>query len=88
MSLIEYDSLSGVRFLAEGIPIWDSGDGTQKKTRPRELAVNVLGTHFNVNAYGDEAPVKTTLLEGSVKVSKGAISKAQPQQIPAPHDPI
>lgn len=31
--------------------------------------VEVLGTHFNVNAYDDEAAVKTTLLEGSVKVS-------------------
>jgi len=31
--------------------------------------VQVLGTHFNVNAYSDEKAVKTTLLEGSVKVS-------------------
>ncbi|MFT3702124.1 MAG: DUF4974 domain-containing protein [Agriterribacter sp.] len=30
--------------------------------------VNVLGTHFNVNAYAEENAVKTTLLEGSVKV--------------------
>ena len=30
--------------------------------------VQVLGTHFNVNAYTDEKAVKTTLLEGSVKV--------------------
>ncbi|MEP6611631.1 MAG: FecR family protein [Mucilaginibacter sp.] len=30
--------------------------------------VQVLGTHFNVNAYRDENTVKTTLLEGSVKV--------------------
>jgi transmembrane sensor len=30
--------------------------------------VEVLGTHFNVNAYPDEATVKTTLLEGRVKV--------------------
>jgi transmembrane sensor len=31
--------------------------------------VEVLGTHFNINAYRDEAVVKTTLLEGAVKVS-------------------
>ncbi|GGH06687.1 FecR family protein [Pedobacter zeae] len=31
--------------------------------------VEVLGTHFNINAYRDEAMVKTTLLEGAVKVS-------------------
>ncbi|RZK56675.1 MAG: FecR family protein, partial [Pedobacter sp.] len=29
----------------------------------------VLGTHFNVNSYSDEDAVKTTLLEGAVKVT-------------------
>jgi transmembrane sensor len=33
--------------------------------------IEVLGTHFNVNAYTDEAAVKTTLLKGSVKVTGG-----------------
>ncbi|TZF86301.1 DUF4974 domain-containing protein (plasmid) [Pedobacter sp. BS3] len=31
--------------------------------------VEVLGTHFNINAYTDEEAIRTTLLEGSVKVS-------------------
>lgn len=31
--------------------------------------VQVLGTHFNINAYQDEQQTKTTLLEGSVRVS-------------------
>lgn len=31
--------------------------------------VEVLGTHFNVNNYSDELTVKTTLLEGSVRVT-------------------
>jgi ferric-dicitrate binding protein FerR (iron transport regulator) len=31
--------------------------------------VEVLGTHFNVNAYPDETGIKTTLLKGSVKVT-------------------
>ena len=30
--------------------------------------VEVLGTHFNISSYEDEPSVKTTLLEGSVKV--------------------
>jgi transmembrane sensor len=30
--------------------------------------VEVLGTHFNVNSYTDEPAIKTTLLEGAVKV--------------------
>lgn len=33
--------------------------------------VTVLGTHFNINAYTDEAVIKTTLFEGSVKISAG-----------------
>ncbi len=32
--------------------------------------IEVLGTHFNVNTYVDEAAEKTTLIEGSVKVAK------------------
>jgi ferric-dicitrate binding protein FerR (iron transport regulator) len=35
----------------------------------REGIVEVLGTHFNVNAYDDEPVIETTLLEGSVKVN-------------------
>jgi hypothetical protein len=31
--------------------------------------VEVLGTHFDINAYADEHVIKTTLLEGSVKVT-------------------
>jgi transmembrane sensor len=33
--------------------------------------VQVLGTHFNINAYNDEDIVKTTLLEGSVSIKQG-----------------
>ncbi len=36
-----------------------SGEGGQ---------VEVMGTHFNVNAYADEPLINTTLLEGSVKL--------------------
>jgi transmembrane sensor len=32
----------------------------------------VLGTHFNINAYADEGNVKTTLLEGSLRVKPSA----------------
>lgn len=34
--------------------------------------IEVLGTHFNVDAYKDESSVKVTLLEGSVRVSQQA----------------
>jgi len=33
--------------------------------------VQVFGTHFNINAYSDNPDITTTLLEGSVKMSKG-----------------
>jgi len=43
--------------------------------------VQVLGTHFNVNAYSDEDNVKTTLLEGSVKFVSGTnINMLRPGQ--------
>lgn len=32
--------------------------------------VEVLGTHFNINAYSNESAIRTTLIEGSVKVSE------------------
>jgi ferric-dicitrate binding protein FerR (iron transport regulator) len=46
------------------------------KDRPFRVITNrqvveVLGTHFNVSAYNDEPNTKTTLLEGSVKVTGG-----------------
>jgi len=47
------------------------------ETRPFEVTVNdtrieVLGTHFNVNAYENEENMKTTLLEGSIELFNGA----------------
>ncbi|ODS82651.1 MAG: hypothetical protein ABS46_08370 [Cytophagaceae bacterium SCN 52-12] len=34
-----------------------------------DVSIEVLGTQFNVNAYSDEVAIKTTLLEGAVKVT-------------------
>lgn len=43
--------------------------------------VEVLGTHFNINSYSDEPSSKTTLIEGSVKVSnKSGFKILQPGQ--------
>lgn len=36
--------------------------------RAKGQAVQVLGTHFNINAYADETAVRTTLLEGKVSI--------------------
>ncbi|MBN8864935.1 MAG: FecR domain-containing protein [Sphingobacteriales bacterium] len=36
-----------------------------------QTQVEVLGTHFNINSYADEASINTTLLEGSVRIVNG-----------------
>lgn len=36
--------------------------------------IEVLGTHFNVNAYDNEAAMRVTLMEGSVRVKEGTAS--------------
>jgi len=46
----------------------DSSRPFNVKTETQIL--QVLGTHFNVNAYADENVVATTLLEGSVEISQ------------------
>ncbi|WP_199141253.1 FecR family protein [Pedobacter sp. ASV12] len=39
------------------------------KVISKNQEVQVLGTHFNINAYADEDNIKTTLLEGAVRVA-------------------
>ena len=45
------------------------------KVQSGTQTVEVLGTHFNITAYAGEKLIKTTLLEGAVKVSEGKQSK-------------
>jgi transmembrane sensor len=40
----------------------------------KDVEVKVLGTHFNIMAYNDENSMNITLLEGSVKVTKGSLN--------------
>lgn len=80
---------------------------TPSPTKPffvtaNDVTVEVLGTHFNVSAYGDEEVVKTTLLEGKVRVineagsrkyEKGSkkneiILKPGQQAVAGPHSPL
>jgi len=44
------------------------------KVKVNNTVVEVLGTHFNIMAYNDEEAIKTTLLEGSVKISNKQFS--------------
>lgn len=53
------------------------GNNKQEKVMPfrvkaKGMDVEVFGTHFNVNAYDEEQTIRTTLLEGSVKVISGS----------------
>lgn len=43
--------------------------GAPFKVAAGSQTVEVLGTSFNINAYNDEPAVKTTLLDGSIKIS-------------------
>jgi len=48
-------------------------DVSKNKNKPfkvitKDQIVEVLGTQFNINSYSDEGPIKTTLIEGSVKI--------------------
>ena len=65
------------------------------------MSVEVLGTHFNVNAYGDEPAVRVTLLEGSVKVrqltmindqlkiaNETLLKPGEQAALPADHSPL
>ena len=50
---------------------------SKDKARPflvkvNDAAIEVLGTHFNVMAYENESRLETTLLEGSVRFSRGS----------------
>jgi transmembrane sensor len=45
--------------------------------KSKNQEVTVLGTHFNVNSYTDEGSVKTTLLEGSVKVNQDILKPGE-----------
>ena len=54
------------------------------KVEAGAIMVQVLGTHFNVDAYPEDTQVKTTLLEGSVAVS--LIGKAEECLILSPNE--
>jgi hypothetical protein len=45
------------------------------RVQSRNQDVQVLGTHFNINSYSDDQSIKTTLLEGAIKVSNANFSK-------------
>jgi len=45
------------------------------KVRAGEITIQVLGTHFDVMAYPDAKAIRTTLLEGSVRVNANGTSK-------------
>jgi len=51
-------------------------DGQPFYVQSGKQLLRVLGTHFNLKAYPDEQSVKTTLLQGSVKVSNSEGSNA------------
>lgn len=63
-------SISGEAYLEvahnPGKPFW---------VKTGAQTVEVLGTHFNINAYGGQNAIKTTLLEGSVAITSAGQRK-------------
>jgi len=47
------------------------------RVKVNNTVVDVLGTHFNIMAYDDEQALRTTLLEGSVKVGSRILHPGQ-----------
>lgn len=64
--------------------------GARGGLKPQRSQIEVLGTHFNVHAYSDEALEKITLIEGRVKVSKqqSVILKPGEQAVLSAHSPL
>jgi len=41
------------------------------KVKSKNVVIEVIGTHFNVKTYTNDEVMKTTLLEGSIKIERG-----------------
>ncbi|MBL7735817.1 MAG: FecR domain-containing protein [Chitinophagaceae bacterium] len=60
------------RVTVKGEAYFEVAKDTRKPFRvdiDKQSTVEVLGTHFNINSYADDGNIKTTLLEGSIKVT-------------------
>lgn len=61
--------LTGEAYFEVNTKTSPSGDKIPFFVEAGAQTIEVLGTQFNINSYTDEAVVKTTLLEGSVRIS-------------------
>ena len=66
---------------ADGLPAGKSGRAWPFRVITNGQEVEVLGTEFNITAYGDEQAVKTTLVNGRIGVST---ADKKPPRILAP----
>ena len=69
-----------VQFSADKRKVWVEGevhfDVAHDKSKPfivdvKDVEIEVLGTEFNIEAYADQNSIVTTLVKGSVKLTKG-----------------
>lgn len=54
-------------------------------TTVKGITIKDIGTEFNINAYDDEASVKTTLVQGSVQVNETTLAPGEQAQVAANH---
>jgi hypothetical protein len=84
---VSLDALSSVRFpttfngntrevTTTGQVYFEVAHNTAKPFRvhTNKQTVEVLGTHFNISAYEEELTLKTTLLQGSIKITQNGQS--------------
>ncbi|TDE14441.1 FecR family protein [Dyadobacter psychrotolerans] len=63
------ESARSVELTGEGFFEVTKNTASPFRIKSRGMEVTVLGTVFNINAYADEPSIKTTLVEGSIKLT-------------------
>jgi ferric-dicitrate binding protein FerR (iron transport regulator) len=58
-----------------------------KVTIDNNNTIDVLGTDFNINAYKDDGRIRTTLLEGKIRVGQAILQPGE-QAVAAPNVPV
>lgn len=74
-------SITGEAYFEVAKSVTVSGEKQSFIVTVNGMNVQVLGTQFNINSYGDDGNIKTTLLEGSIKVAvEGKTQMVKPGQ--------
>jgi ferric-dicitrate binding protein FerR (iron transport regulator) len=78
-----FDGQGNRQVYLEGEAYFEVAHNAQKPfiVKSDDQQVEVLGTHFNINNYPEDSGMKTTLLEGSVRINKQTLLKPNQQAV-------